>query len=269
MKRLTVTLALLLAAPLAARDFLAYDNGLNDVKSLDARAQLLDQLGYDGMIGRVGHHAEVIAALEKRGLKLGATYLVLKADATSCPVPPDVVVEIGALKGHGTKIWLGVNGRSSDEVVVPAIQRVCDLGAELDLEVVLYPHVGFHTDTVATCLRLLDKAKRDNLGVAFNLCHFLKQNDPADLEKTIRAAAPHLKIVSINGADTGDTRGMGWDRLIRPLGEGSFQVSKVLDLLEEIGYDGPVGLQCYAIKQPARTHLAKSMREWRRLTADR
>ncbi|MCH7225927.1 sugar phosphate isomerase/epimerase family protein [Haloferula sp. A504] len=266
--KIILTITLLLTHALFARSFFAFDNGLTDLKSPEKQAALLAELGYDGLVGRVGNHARMLKALDQRGLKLGATYLVLNANATSCPVPDKVVSELKALKGRETKVWLAVNGRSTDEIVVPSIRKVCDLGAELGLEVVLYPHTNFHTDTVASCLRLLRQVERKNLGVSFNLCHFLKQSDPADLEKTIRAAAPHLKLVSINGADTGDTRAMGWDRLIRPLGEGSFEVSQMLKLLDEIGYRGPVGLQCYAIKQPATVHLAKSMDAWRRLTGD-
>ena len=118
------------------------------------------------------------------------------------------------------------------------------------------------TLTLRSTERLLEKADRPNLGISFNLCHFLKQNDPADLERTVRAAAPHLWLASLNGADTGETRDMGWDRLIQPLGDGTFPVEDVLRLLEEVGYTGPIGLQCYAIKQPAKEHLAQSMRTW-------
>lgn len=261
-----LTLIALLTNALFAYEFHAFDNGLTDLKSPEEQAALLAELGYGGLHGRPGNHAAMLKALDKHGLELTATYVTLHADARSCPIPDKLVAEIEALKGRRTKIWLNIGGRSSDEVVVPAIQKLCDLCAGLGLEVVLYPHVNCHTDTVTTCLRLIGKSDRRNLGISFNLCHFLKQNDPADLERTIQAAAPHLKLVSINGADTGDTRKMNWDRLIQPLGDGTFPVSKVLDLLKKVGYDGPICLQCYGIKQPARTHLAKSMHAWRGLT---
>lgn len=260
-----ITSAVLLVNPLIAQPFFAFDNGLNDVKGFDAQAALLAELGYDGIGGRPGKTAEMLAALDKHGLKMFGTYVTLKASAVECPIPENVVSEIKALKGRETIVWLNVGGKSTDEVVVPAIRKLCDLCAGLDLKVVIYPHVGCYTDTVTTALRLHKAAERKNLGVSFNLCHFLKQNDPGDLEKTIRAAAPHLWLVSVNGADSGDTRSMNWDRLIRPLGEGTFSVAKVMTLLDEVGYKGPVGLQCYAIKQPAKEHLAKSMGAWKKL----
>ena len=269
MKTALLALSLLLATPLCAHEFHAFDNGLTDIKSPDEQAALLAELGYDGLHGRPGKHAALLKALDKHKLELIATYVTLNASADKCPIPDKLVTEIKALKGRKTAIWLNVGGRSSDEVVVPAIQKLCGLCAELDLEVVLYPHTNCHTDTVAGCLRLLKKADRGNLSVSFNLCHFLKQNDPADLERTIKAAAPHLKLVSINGADQGDTRKMNWDRLIRPLGEGTFPVEEVLQILADVGYDGPVCLQCFGIKQPAKEHLAKSIGAWRSFTVTR
>ena len=261
--------SLLLTHLLSAHEFLAFDNGLTDLKSPKEQAALLSELGYDGLLGRPGNHAEVLKALDEYKLKLGATYITLNATETDCPIPDRLITEIKILKGRDTILWLAVNGQSTDAIVVRAIQEVCDLGKELGLEVVLYPHTNFHTDTVESCLRLLRQSERDNLGVTFNLCHFLKQNDPADLGRTLKAAAPHLRMVSINGADTGDTRKMNWGRLIRPLGEGSYDVEEALQALTDVGYQGPVGLQCYGIKQPAKSHLATSMQAWKKFTVTR
>jgi sugar phosphate isomerase/epimerase len=72
--------------------------------------------------------------------------------------------------------------------------------------------------------------------------------------------------VSINGADERDD-GDGWDRYIQPLGQGSFDVGALLKTLRELGYSGPIGLQCYGIGGDAREHLARSMATWRRLQA--
>jgi sugar phosphate isomerase/epimerase len=262
-----VLVALLLADTLSGREFFAFDNGLNDVAKLEDKAALLAELGYDGIAWRPGQTAEMLAALDKHRLKMFSTYVTLNADQESCPIPEDVISEIKALKGRDTIVWLNVAGNSSDAVVVPAIRKLCDICAEVGLKVALYPHLNSFTDTVTTALRLVKVAERDNLGITFNLCHFLKLFDSKDLAKTIKDAAPHMWLVSINGCDDGDTRNMNWDRLIRPLGEGSFPVSTVLEELDSIGYTGAVGLQCFSIKQPAKDHLAKSAKEWKRLTS--
>ena len=77
-------------------------------------------------------------------------------------------------------------------------------------------HLG-RVDTIGDAVRIAKKAQRENVGVMFNLCHFLKQKDEADLKRVIAESAPHLMLVSINGADAGQTRAMGWDWTILAL----------------------------------------------------
>jgi hypothetical protein len=78
-----------------------------------------------------------------------------------------------------------------------------------------------------------------------------------------------LVLVSINGCDAGETRSMGWDRLIQTLGDGSFDVRRVLNLLQQHRYQGLIGLQCYQIKGGIREGLQKSIMAWKDLNADR
>ena len=56
---------------------------------------------------------------------------------------------------------------------------------------------------------------------------------------------------------------MGWDRLIQPLGEGTFDIYAVVKLLRDNDYDGLFGLQCYNIKQDCEVALSKSLNTWR------
>ena len=76
---------------------------------------------------------------------------------------------------------------------------------------------------------------------------------------------PRLWAVSINGADLQDDK-PGWDHYIQPLDKGSFDVGALLTTLKELGYKGPIGLQCYGIGGDAREHLARSMAAWRKLS---
>jgi sugar phosphate isomerase/epimerase len=73
--------------------------------------------------------------------------------------------------------------------------------------------------------------------------------------------------VSINGADTFDNQ-PGWKRYIQPLDKGDFDTAAFLRTLRELGYTGPIGLQCYGITGDAREHLALSMDAWRRMDLD-
>ncbi|MGI6415052.1 MAG: hypothetical protein ACOX1P_05225 [Thermoguttaceae bacterium] len=77
--------------------------------------------------------------------------------------------------------------------------------------------------------------------------------------------AQGLKMFSINGADGGDTNRMPWNRLIQTLDRGSCDVGRVLRILKQLGYMGPIGLQCYAIRGDSRENLKHSMEGWRQL----
>lgn len=254
----------------AEREFFVFDNGLTDVKSAEEQAALLKKLGYDGICTRPQHATEeFFAAMDLHGIKIIASYVGLPAEGNEAPVPQGIADHIGMLKGRQTIIWLTLtNKRASDEAAISVIRKVCDLAAENGLEVALYPHVGFKTHTSAECERLRKLADRPNLGVSFSLCHFLCQEDSAGLEATLRSLAPHLKVVQISGSDEVSPGKPDWARLIQPLGQGTFDMQRVVRTLDEIGYKGPVNLQCYQIKQPAHKHLAASLEAWKNLNKE-
>jgi sugar phosphate isomerase/epimerase len=104
---------------------------------------------------------------------------------------------------------------------------------------------------------------RDNVGAIFNTCHLLKVEGEEGWEQKLVDAVPYLYMISINGSDSGNTQAMDWDRLIQPLGEGSFDTYKLVKLAKDNGYDGLFGLQCYNIKQDCETALTKSMNTWK------
>jgi len=271
---------LLAAAPLQAADqpgkleldnpFFAFDNGTGRGKlPPDEQAKMLKELGYDG-IGYTGTAgiAGMLAALDRYGLKMYSTYVGANVDEGAAPYDVGLPEAIRQLKGRPTALWLFVRGgRPSsddrDERAVEILRELAEMAAESGLRVVLYPHTGFYVATTGDALRLVEKADRPNLGVSFNLCHFLKVDEPGSLEPLLRRAMPHLDLVSINGADTGETHSMGWDRLIQTLDQGSYDVFKLLVTLRRLGYTGPIGLQCYAIKGEPRENLKRSITAWR------
>jgi sugar phosphate isomerase/epimerase len=163
-----------------------------------------------------------------------------------------------------------VHGRRSadhplDAEAVRVIRAVADLAGRSQLPVVLYPHTGFYVADDRDALRIVKLVDRPNVGTSFNLCHFLKQHDPAELEQVLADSLPFLRLVSINGADAGDTRTMGWDRLIQTLDRGSYDLLPLLRQLKAAGYSGPIGLQCYAIPGDFRANLRRSIEAWKRL----
>jgi len=248
------------------RPFVAMDNGLTRTKDLLAKAALLKELGYAGIGWRPGRTAEMLKALDAQGLKMFSTYVSVSAQA-GAKLNPKLADEIKLLKGRGTIVWVLVQkGKKPDEAnTVRQLCELADLAAAAGLRVALYPHAGCYVEKIEEALRLVKLAEHKHLGLSFNLCHFLKTDAEENLDKVLSAAAPHLMLVQTNGADSGETRKMGWDRLIQPLGSGTFDNAKLLAALDKIGYTGPVALQCYRMPGDDREHLTRSMKAWLKL----
>lgn len=275
--RLAVLLFLICPASLAAaaepvvetktarltNPFFAFDNGTGrGTLSADAQARMVAELGYKG-IGYTGGQGipEMLGALDKSNLKMFSIYVAARVGKNGPSYDPRLKEALAALKGRETFIWLTVQGsiKDDDAQAVKIVGEVADLAAKAGLRVALYPHVGFYVARTEDALRIVKKAKRPNLGVSLNLCHFLKLDRQQNLAPLLKQALPHLMLVSINGADHEG----GWDRLIQTLDRGQFDVYAFLKQLKSLGYDGPIGLQCYAIKGDRRENLQRSISAWR------
>lgn len=266
MRTLLTIVCLAVATCGAEMKIFVNDNGLKDVAGFEAQAELLSTLGYAGICTRPhGRTAEMLAAFDKHGLEVPATYVSLKPSESE--IPDHVLKQFQALKGRSTIVWLMLlEPNASEDQTVSIIQKVCDASAEYDLPVVLYPHVGCRTSTIEECIRLATLAERPGLGVSFNLCHFLRQHDNSMIEATIRKYADHIKLVQINGADDVPMTESNWDYLIKPLGKGTLDVGRIFHTLKDVGYDGYVNLQCYRVPPPAEKHLATSLQAWKKYT---
>lgn len=139
------------------------------------------------------------------------------------------------------------------------MKKIAGKAKDAGLKVVLYPHANFHIERVDHALRIARATGCDNVGVTFNLCHFLKIQPTDDLAATLAEARPLLWSFSTCGADAD---GKDWSTLIRPLDEGTFDQTALLRQLRGIGFQGPVGLQCFNIKIDPRKHLERSVRAW-------
>ena len=232
-------------------------------------ADLLVKLGYDGIEHRETKDIfELKKALDKNNLSLIADYVKVDIDAE---IPYDQTWKevLPQLVGSDLILWVHIHSDhyessdpAADSKVVPIIQELADLAEPFHIRIAIYPHVNFLAETPQDGLRIATLAKRENVGTAFNLCHFLKTDEDENLEQVIDKIFPKLFAVSISGADKGDTRSMRWDRLIQPLGEGSYDVYKVMSLLWDRGYQGPVGFQCYQIPGKPEQFLKTSIQTW-------
>jgi sugar phosphate isomerase/epimerase len=249
------------------------DTGTQDEthKTPAEQVALVKEIGFAG-VGPIFHNAaelqQWLVALDQNRLKMFALYLPLRLDDVPASLA-SVKEAAAALRGRDTLLWLYVTDNrgtpldtNDDAVAVQALREISDYAKDAGLRVALYPHTGFFVQRVEDAVRLAEKVNRKNLGVTFNLCHWLMV-DGKDLAASLKAAQPYLFCVTINGADAGGT---SWKELIQPLDRGTYDVSQVLRLLRGMNYTGPIGLQHYGIGGDVRENLEHSMVGWKRLS---
>jgi len=262
MSRLLALLTLCACAPLPADredpgaafapPLFVFQNGV-DFGSFDEEARTLLELGYDGLgSAKPADLAARLEAYDLVGLRVFSVYVRLGDNR----IPRCIEL----MRGRDAIIELTVTSPMGPETA-RALAELADLAGAAGLRVALYPHFANTVERIAEGLELIELADRPNVGLMFNLCHYLKSEDPAALEATLERAAPHLFAVSTCGADT---RGQTWSELIRPLDEGTFDQQRLLRTLRRIGFEGAVGLQCYAVSGDKRENLRRSKAAWDR-----
>jgi sugar phosphate isomerase/epimerase len=247
--------------------FFVFDNGIGrGTLPLEQQAELARKTGYDGILfSGVANIPEMRQDLESRGLRMFGIYTGMNLSAPDQGFAPGLPEAIRQLKGSGAMITFTVNGKhpEADAVTARVVTQVADMAAGSGLRVALYPHYGMHVARIEDALRIRELVARPNLGVIFNLCHWLRTGDEANLAQRIEQVKSCLYMVNINGCDhQGD-----WDRLIQTLDRGEFDVYNFLKPILASGFTGPIGLQCYNIKGDIEDNITRSMAAWKKLAA--
>jgi hypothetical protein len=238
--------------------------------SREAQARLLKKLGYDGALylGQLGGMKDDFRALDAEGLEMFAA-AVTPYDILVDPgatIPANLKEAIPQLKGRKTLLLIQFQSKALPRSSSEGDARAAELGRELadfargyGVRVVIYPHQKIWCERVDHAVRIAKQCGRENLGVCFNLSHWLWTDPHGDLELRVREAMPHLFMVTINGTAPEGT--------LETLDRGSYDVGKFLKPFAAAGYRGPIGLQCVSIKGDPRDNLTRSMAAWRRISA--
>lgn len=237
--------------------------------SIDYQTNLVSELGFDGMeLMGLDNIDKKCKSLDDHQLQLFMVYIQIDLEKEQ-PFDARLPEFIKKMKDRRVTLWLHIHSEDyrqsdplGDKTCVSVIQDLADYANEYNVNIALYPHTGFWLEKVDDAVRLTQKINRRNVGAVFNLCHYLKADEKDILETRLKNAIPYLVAVSINGADDGNTNKLDWSRLIQPLGKGSYDVMKVLRILKDNNYHGPVGLQCFNIPGEPAEFLRFSVETW-------
>ncbi len=259
-------------APAAETAFFPFCIDWHDAKkrTFTEQAAMLKELGYAG-VGHVWLEKldERIKSLDAAKLKLFQVTMKMNIAPDKPPYDAGFKEALALVKGRRVQFCLLTSGGkpsdpAGDDRAVAILREMSDLARDSGAQLLLYPHVNNWVERIEDAVRVAEKVDRPNVGVMFNLCHWLRADKGRNYRPLLERAMPRLFAVSINGADEFDEK-PGWKNYIQPLGSGSFDIFGFLKTLGQLGYKGPVGLQCFGIGGDSREHLAKSIAAWRKL----
>jgi len=262
--------------------FFVFNNGITDTaayKTPESQVALAAQMGFDGVEkNRLNNFPEFFRTVKANHLNLYAIYVEVNLDDEKTPVDLRLEETFKTIQGTQAMPWLFVTSKKykpssveHDALVVPIVQRVADMAQRYGLRVMFYPHVKFWLETVDHAISLTKQVNRPNVGITFNLAHYLAtqfyagQNPVENFPALAARAKPYLYAISVNGADyppPANDSGPIWNTLLKPLGEGKYDTYHYLKTFWDMGFTGPVGLQCYNIKEKKTVHLKKSIQTW-------
>ena len=249
-------------------------NGFNNApKTAAEKANLVKTIGFDGLEG-MGYEDffELKNALDKEDLKMPVNYVELDFETEGRPdsIRSGEIKTMIKASERGSVIYFHLHSKTylndksnGDNAIAAYLRELCEYSAPFGIKLCIYPHIGTYCETVSHSIQLAKIVDRKNFGAAMNLCHLLKVEGSEGIGSKIKEFAPLLFAVNICGADDGDTKQYGWDRLIQPLGQGSFDTYGFIKLLRDNGYNGPFGLQCYNLKGDAAEILTSSLKAWK------
>jgi sugar phosphate isomerase/epimerase len=203
------------------------------------------------------------------------------------PIDTRLETAIRALKGTKTIIAPYIltdnslyNARSpeGDAEAIRLLKKISFLSKNAGLEVAIYPHFSFYIERTDHALELAKKVNSKNLGLSFNLCHWLATTSLTErdnLKGHMKELKPYLKLMTICGAnDIISQKKSIFDDYILPLGTGCFDTYGFLKfMVKEVKYKKPIGVQCYNIKGNKAQLIQNTMTVWKdyknRIESDR
>jgi hypothetical protein len=155
---------------------------------------------------------------------------------------------------------------ADEDRALPELRRLAGLAKEMNVQMVVYPYFGGHIDTAERALPFVKKLNCDNVGLTLHMPQEIKNGNGGRLPEIIAKVKDHTRLVVVCGADApkpdDKVSEWEWSRLIRPLGDGDYDVAAFVKAVLASGYQGPYAFICWQFKEPTQAYLTRSMKAW-------
>ena len=267
-----------LLAQKVKNEFFALHNiirGDSTYNTFDKQVELVKNAGFDGIeINQIESFDGMKSALDQFQFKGSYFYVKLQLGD---PIDNRLESAINKLKGTNTIIAPYIladtkrfkpNSPEGDSEAIKLLQLISMWSKKSGLQVAIYPHFSFYVERTDHALQLAQKVNRKNVGLSFNLCHWLATTsltERTDLKNHLKELKPYLKMMTISGAyDVISQKKTIFDDYILPLGTGNFDTYDLVKfMVKTIKYKNPIGVQCYNIKGNKPQLIKNTMSVWK------
>jgi sugar phosphate isomerase/epimerase len=233
----------------------------------DVRCEMLSELGYDATyltcwseaawadVKRLGQ------VKQRHGLEVAACYVTLDlAHDLSVPQHRRVVELIETIEGClNIELSIRWTGRASSDAAGDgeAAKLLASLLARAEkrqIQLLLYPHISHWVERLEDGVRLCRQLQHPHLGMVFCGFHWYAV-DGKELPNRLEQAKPYLRLANLCGS-----RRSG-DKVptIEPLDSGELDNFVVVSLMQNMGYDGILGVQGYSVGGDPYAMLRRSL----------
>jgi len=248
--------------------------GDSTYNTFDKQVELVKNAGFDGIeINQIESFDGMKSALDQFQFKGSYFYVKLQLGE---PIDNRLENAIHKLKGTHTIIAPYIladnlrfkpNSIEGDSEAVRLLQIISMWSKKAGLQVAIYPHFSFYVERTDHALQLAQKINRKNVGLSFNLCHWLATTNLTErtqLKSHLKELNPYLKMMTICGAnDIISEKKAIFDDYILPLGTGNFDTYDLVKyMVKTIKFKNPIGIQCYNIKGNKPQLIINTMTVW-------
>lgn len=246
--------------------------------SFDAKCEVLADLGYDGINFTLWSEpawADVPkfgSVKERFGIDVSGTYAAIGSagDVEGIARVRQLLATVEGtdqldLAVIGSEEASGNSDPGGDAAILKVLEDLLEVASARGITISLYPHTFCWLQTVDDAARLCRALEHPNLKLVFSSFHWFV-HEGRDLQRVLKAGMPYLNSVNICGSRKGPSA-TGLPATVELIDQGEVDNFYMVGSLKQLGYQGSISLQGYAIAGDAYANLRRSRDAFRDIEA--